>query len=203
MAEIENNEENNEWLLLLSKPWRKFFAKHAEIKSLKPFEWKEVHQVAYFAERYENHFGCRYAWSMTGAPSRCTEILLMRKVYGMLGTTSSGLIKSYIDWMFDSVIIPKKIRIRTIGYLLTPGLGNDFQSWRKIKKIVNRETTLPKMYQDIAERLDVSVNTYGELAFIKNALDQGPISEERLPYKKLIDQLYILGLEPEILSHLR
>jgi hypothetical protein len=49
----------------------------------------------------------------------------------------------------------------------------------------------------------VNINTYGELAFIKMALDQAPNSESRQKYKRLLLHLKSLGFEESQLEGLK
>ena len=120
----------------------------------------------------------------------------------MLNTTDMSVIRSYIDWIFDQKIIPGKIKIRSIGFLTTPGFGNEFNQYRAKKEKIIKSTELPARYRKVADDLDLPVATYGDLAFIKMALEQSPDSDARAPYKILFHDLIALGFEPTILNTL-
>jgi hypothetical protein len=187
---------------LLSKPWQKFLAKFKEIDNLPIAEWKEPHVLGYFCQRFETYYEQKFALSFRGAPSKCNEIYMIKKTMAMLNTTDMSVIRSYIDWIFDQKIIPGKIKIRSIGFLTTPGFGNEFNQYRAKKEKIIKSTELPARYRKVADDLDLPVATYGDLAFIKMALEQSPDSDARAPYKILFHDLIALGFEPTILNTL-
>jgi hypothetical protein len=187
---------------LLSKPWQKFLAKFKEIENLPIPEWKEPQLLGYFCKRYEKYFENKFALSFRGAPSKCNEIYMIKKVMAMLDTTDPEIVHQYIDWVFDCKIIPSKIKIRSIGFLTTPGFGNEFNVYRNKKIKIIKSTELPIKYQQLADTLNLPVSTYGDLAFIKMALDQTKDSEARAPYKKLFNNLIAIGFEPNVLNNL-
>lgn len=187
---------------LLSKPWQKFLAKFDEIDSLPISKWKEAHLLGYFCQRYQKYYEQKFALSFRGAPSKCNEIYMIKKTMAMLDTTDPEIVHNYIDWIFDCKIIPGQIKIRSIGFLTTPGFGNEFNQYRKKKQRIVKSTELPVKYQSIINDLDLQANTYGDLAFIKMALDQSPNSVAMAPYKLLFNKLVALDFEPEILNTL-
>ena len=187
---------------LLSKPWQKFLAKFDDIDKLSISEWKEAHLLGYFCRRYEKCFKKKFALSFRGAPSKCNEIYMIKKTMAMLDNIDPLVVKDYIDWVFDVKIIPSKIHIRSIGFLTTPGFGNEFNTYRSKKMKVSKSTELPSKYQQVAETLNLPVITYGDLAFIKMSLDQSPDNESRAPYKVLFKNLIALGFEPQVLDTL-
>ena len=84
---------------------------------------------------------------------------------------------------------------------MTAGLGNEFNLQRKENGIIKRSTTLPQEYKDIANEIGLPVETYGELAFIKQALDQS--SEGREEYAMFYKKVLMVGLDSEVLLNLR
>lgn len=187
---------------LLSKPWQKFLTKFNDIDNLSIKEWKEVHILGFFCRRYEKCFQQKFALSFRGAPSKCNEIYMIKKTMAMLNSTDPMVIHDYIDWIFDFKIIPNKIKIRSIGFLTTPGFGNEFNQYKIKKEKIGKFTELPTKYQKVADVLDLPVSTYGDLAFIKMALDQSSDNESRIPYKVLFRDLIALGFEPTVLNDL-
>jgi hypothetical protein len=187
----------------LSKPWQKFFAKFQEIETLKNSKWTDVHQLAYLCQRYERHYGRKFAFSLMRAPSKCTEIVLIKKMCAMLGTTNARTIREYIDWVFDHKIIPYNLQIRSLSYFMTPGLGNEFHFFFSKKNKIEKSTELPQEYQEIITSLDLPVATYGDLAFAKHALEESPDNEARAPYKELFSRLYSIGFDPTVLKDMR
>lgn len=187
---------------LLSKPWQKFLAKFDEIETLKNSQWKEVHLLAYFCKKYEEHYRMKFALSFRGAPSKCNEIYMIKKIMYMLDSTNMRTIRAYIDWVFNEKIIPGRLKIRTIGFLTTPGFGNEFNMYQTVQTKIVKTTELPFEYKQIATSLDLEVSTYGDLAFVKMALDAAPESESRAPYKILFTNLMAIGFEPSVLNNL-
>ncbi len=188
---------------LLPKVWQNFFAKFAEIQELKNSKWKDVHQLAYLTQRYEKLYGKKFVFSLKGAPSKCPEMVFIKKMCAMLGTSNARTIREYIDWVFDKKIIPNKMKIRSLTFFMTPGLGNEFYLYRTEQNRIDKTTQLPNEYKEIIESLGLPVSTYGDLAFAKLALDQAPESPSRAPYKQLFNQLFAVGFELEIIKDLK
>ncbi|HVI43050.1 MAG TPA: hypothetical protein VM577_20780 [Anaerovoracaceae bacterium] len=198
MADIKDDATS-----LLSKPWRNFFDKFAEIDQLKNSKWKEIHQLAYICRRYEQYYGRKFSFSLKNAPSKCPEIVLVKKMCAMLGTTNARTIREYIDWIFDEKIIPKDMKIRSLAFFMTPGLGNEFFIKRVEKNKIDKTTELPNEYKEVVDSLGLPVSTYGDLAFAKCALEEAPNSESRAPYRQLFDKLAAMGFDSMVLNGLR
>lgn len=201
------SEKITDTVQLLSKPWQKFLAKFKDIEALPTSEWKEVHLLGYFCQRYERCYQQKFALSFRGAPSKCNEIYMIKKTMVMLNTLSSDVVKLYIDWVFDGKIIPGKIKIRSIGFLTTPGFGNEFNQYRAKKEKIVKSTELPIKYQEIIDGLGLPVYTYGDLAFVLMALDQSSTdqiteSHHLMSYKNLFKYLIAVGFEPATLNNL-
>lgn len=186
----------------LSKPWQKFLTKFNEIEIVKISQWKEVHLLAYFCKRYESLYGKKFALSFKGAPSKCNEIYIIKQMIFMLNSINMKTLRMYIDWVFDNKIIPSNLKIRSIGILLTPGFGNEYNLYAEAKSKIVKTTELPVEYKQIANTLQLQVSTYGDLAFIKLALEASPNSESRAPYKVLFNNLMAIGFEPSVLNNL-
>lgn len=193
----------NEALNLLSKPWRNFLEKFKEIDGLKVCKWKEVHHLAHITRRYEQLYNVSFALSFKGPPSKCTEIVLVKKMCAMLDTTNPIKIKTYIDWVFDRKIIPHNMRIRSLAYFTAPGLGNEFNLFWKDRNRIQKATELPMEYQVLAVQLDLSISTYGDVAFVHSALEQDSESESRRPYKQFMNGLIALGFDTDVLKEIK
>lgn len=186
----------------LSKPWQKFFDRLKDHQNLKPAYWNEAHLLGYLTFRFHQHYQVPFAFSFQGSPSKCTEMVLIKKMCAMLGTSNPLKIKAFIDWCFDTQIIPKKLKIRTLAYFMTQGLGNQFQfAWNE-KNTISKTTELPKDYLEVIVQLDLPVQTYGDLAFVCRSLEENPEDESRLPYRQLLTQLQALGFDPEQLNNI-
>ncbi|KKN70810.1 hypothetical protein LCGC14_0427020 [marine sediment metagenome] len=191
------------YLNLLSKPWRKFFKKFAEIETLPNSEWKPVHQLAHFSLRYARHFGKRFSVSIKGAPCRCTEVYMLKRIGGMLSTSNQKTLREYIDWVFDTKIIPSKRKIRSLGFFANTNFCNEFHMYIAEKNRIYRHTELPKEYKQIAESLDIPASTFGDLAFAKGAIDMSGDTDSVVTYRTLFNELYKIGFEFEMIKDLR
>ena len=120
----------------------------------------------------------------------------------MLNTSNPRTIREYIDWVYDYKIISKKIKIRKISFFLQLGLANEFYLYRDEKNKISKATELPSEYQSIANKFDLPVYTYGDLAFAKQALDQSPDIDCYMLYQKMFNELYSIGFEVDVLREL-
>lgn len=187
---------------LLSKPWQKFISKlHSEFKTVDIINWKEIHFLGYFISRFESHYQRSYALSFQGPPSKCTEIVIVRKIITAIGH-SNAVVKNYIDWIFECILIPKKVSIRNISYLLSNGITNDYLGKLAKSQKITKTTELPTEYKKVIEELDLSLHTYGDLIFVKKALSESPDAPSYQPYKNLFIKLNSLGFKSEILEQI-
>lgn len=200
MAKITFSEE---YLQILPKSWQRFFKKFAECETLPHSEWKPLHLVAHFAEAYHNHYGKNFSFSVKGAPSKCTEIYMIKRVMAMLGTTNQKIVAEYITWVFENKLKGTSKKIRSLGFLANNQFCNEFHLARTEAAKIKRSTTLPEDYLKIATNLDVPVMTFGDLAFAKQAIDMDPDNEEIECYRNLFHELYKIGFEFEMLKDLR
>jgi len=182
----------------LSKHWQKFFKRFDEIDTLKVSQWKEVHFLAYICKRFKDTFGRNFSVTIQNCPSKSPDIYAIKRIIAMLGTTNMRTVKEYIDWVYDKKIVPKRTRIRKVGYFLTSGFGNEFYFDRKQAPKIKRSTELPDDYKRVATTLGVSASTYGDLAFIKMAADQSQSS----PYNVLFANLEAMGFDLDILKEI-
>lgn len=186
----EKMEEN--YLAGLSKPWQKFFKRFDEIDSLKVSEWKEVHILAYICKKFEERFDRKFAITIKGAPSKCSEIYLVKRIGAMLATTNKNTIKEYIDYIYEYKV--KKNPFRTIGFFIVSGFANEFLQYKAKKtKEFDRSTEVPEVYKTIAQELGLTIKTYGDLAFIQMSLDRSEDKESN--YYILMGNLELMGLD--------
>jgi len=195
-------QQRQDSLEFVSKPWVNFFKKFSEIESMQVSKWKPLHQLAYFDKRFRDHFKKNFVYTLNGAPSKCKEIVLIKKIYAMLATNSSKIVKEYIDWVFDSKIIPKNMTIRTLAYFLTSDIGNEFYACKKEKERITRSKELPEQFKNIINEFDIPASTYGELAFIKDALDKNFNIGNVDKYKDMLFKLESYGFDVNTLTNL-
>lgn len=198
-------EEKPEIILndIMSVHWRKFLDKFSEIDSLPLEKWKEVHFLSHICRRYEAFYKKKFALSFKGAPSKSSEIYLIRRMFLMLNTNDKNYIKNYIDWCFDKKIIPQNLKIRTLAFFGNSNSVNEFNALVQESNKIVRSKELPEQYRGIASSLNISVSSYGDLAFIKMALDQDPDAPSRAPYRELFSKLQSVGFDLSILENLK
>ena len=112
-------------------------------------------------------------------------------------------VKEYVDWIYDQKIIPQKKKIRTLAFFMTQGLGNEFFFFKGESEKISRSTPLPPEYKSIADTLKVRVSTFGDLAFISQAVKQAPNSKSRAPHRSLLEHLKSLGFDESDLEGMK
>ena len=186
--------------LLLSKVWQNFLTRMNSFNSVDPASWKDYHLLGYFCHRFQNHYQRPYALGFNGtAPGKCSEIVIIKKAMAAIGQ-SSTVVKNYIDWIFDCNIIPNKTVIHKISYLISGGLVNKYLILQSKAKKITKTTPLPSEYTSLIADSNLPIETYGDLAFAQQAVDEAP--NDRASYKNLLDQLYSIGLKRETLASL-
>lgn len=183
-----------------NKRWETFFKKIQAFSQLPTPQWKPMHLLGYFCSRYAQHFGHPFAFTFNTAPSKCPELFLLKKISAALNTEAPSIIKSYIDWVFDKQIIPQKRQVRSLGYLVSPSFANTFLQESKPK--ITRASPVPSEFQSFAEFHQVELSTYNDLVMIYLALQEDSTSEARQPYKRLLEQLFKVGLSEKTIQTL-
>ncbi len=214
MAEVKQNteldliskldKERIDSLEFVSKRWKTFFNKFKQIENpeLKVSQWTPLNLLSYFDKRFRECFKKNFVYSMNTTPCRCTEIVLIKKLFAMLSTTNTRTIKEYIDWVFDKKVIGKNLNIRTLAFFMNHQLGNEFLTFKANEAKITRSKELPAIYTNVIKEYNFPIITYGELAFIKDALDKNLNIGEIDKYKDMFLKLYSYGFEDEILKNL-
>lgn len=197
----ELKEERTAALQYLPKRWQTFFNKFEEIETIKVSQWKPVHILAYFDKRFREHYKKNFAYTCKPVPGRCVEIVLVKQMIAMLGTTNMRTIKEYIDWVFDEKIIPRNMKIRTLAFFGTAGMANEFFQKKAAKDRITRSSIIPDSYKQVANECGVSAATYGDLAFIKMAINSRD-DDSIKNYREFFDRLYSIGFEDVVIKEL-
>lgn len=184
--------------------WKKFYDKQKEFETLPLENWKEKHLLCYTLDRFQQVFNRQYILSFKTAPSKCTELILIRKIFGVFSASSSSpqTVKNYIDWVFDKKLIPKNTQIRSFAIFLNSTVLNEYAEYLNKKNQINRATELPQEYKQVAETLNLPVFTFGDLAFVKLSIEQDPDNIEKAPYKQLLQTLTVMGFETKLLNNI-
>lgn len=149
----------------------KYFNRFKEIETLDISNWKTVHLLSYFCKKYKEMLGEDYSWKFNNEnPTKCFEVWQMNTLSSKL-SSNPKILKDYIDWAFDTLVKDKKYRPRSISFLtkeeaVVPYKMNVLFAGQN-NTTVSRSTLLPPNYKDTLEKMaNISINTYGELAFI-------------------------------------
>jgi hypothetical protein len=188
----------------LSKPWQKFFIRLVEIDSKPINKWNEYHILSYFLRKYYEAYQIPYALTYAGAPLSCTEIKLLKKVYTLLSTTDQRKVKAYIDWMFEDIVSKKKFQIKGITVLLGNSFANEFLRFYKKQNSITKQTELPDEYKNLADECGLTIDTYGSLLFVMNALkNTTDPNEDFMPEsKQFIQKLKMHSFDFDVLKGL-
>lgn len=179
--------------------WRRFKERLDNYDQIPVSEWKEENFLGHILKRYKDFMGFEFTLSYSGPPSKCKEIFCIRRMLLALSMDEDPeSIKKYIDWVFDTVIIPQKVTITSIAYFFTINFILHFKQSLRKQKVIDRTTVLPQTYIDIALKFDMELSTYGDLALAKVAIDQG-MDPDNL-YFNIINEIKQAGFDDSILN---
>lgn len=149
----------------LSKPYQAFFGKFAEIDTLEVSQWKSVHLIAHMARRYKDFYGIDYTFRLNStAPGKCYEMYQMGKLTQMI-TKDPTILKAYIDWVWQKKVIERKKRITSFALFVDANVVNEYK-WQIIDNQIDRTTPLPTNILTLAQATDITIKSFGDLAFI-------------------------------------
>jgi hypothetical protein len=181
--------------------WRKF-KERLNLYIETPIEqWKEEHFLGYILNKYKEQMDAEYPLSYSGPPTKSKEIYCIRRMILGLGTENPVIIKAYIDWVFETKI-QQKVIVSSIAFFFTTDFILKFKQFQRQKNKVTRVTQLPDNYKCLAESLEIEINTYGDLAFAKVAIENDPQNELYTPYQHLFAELVKLGFNEKLLQGL-
>lgn len=161
------NDVGGELTDLPNEKYKKFFEKFKEIDLIKIEDYKPAHLIAYWAQKYKNHYNVDYKFKFNSpSPSKCFEIFQIKKLSQMM-TSNPVLLKQYIDWIFENQIVKAKRRITSISFITTEEHVNYYKlnillAPKLGTTTVNRSTELPEQYKQLLS----NCSTYGDLSFL-------------------------------------
>lgn len=185
--------------------WRRFQERLDAYSSVPLSEWKAEEALGHIFKRYTDHYDIDFSLSYSGPPTKCSEIYCTKRMMSMLGGEDPNMemVKGFIDWSFDSVIIPKKLQIESLAFFFSQKLVREFKAKYKKSKKITRATQLPKNYEAVISSLGFDdIVTYGDLAFVKMAIDSDPENDSYRCYDKLFTSLKGEGFNSGILDTL-
>lgn len=183
--------------------WRKFKERLEIFDKIPLKEWKYEEVLGYIFKRYSSIYDIDFSLSYSGPPSKCSEIYCIKRMMSVLGTEDPKMSKDFIDWTFDTIIIPKKMQIESLAFFFTTKLIREFKSKFKKSKKITRSTQVPSSIEKIIEDMGFDdIVTYGDLAFAKKAIEMNPDNQAYKPYFKLFDELGNSDFDIKILESL-
>lgn len=182
--------------------WRRFSERVYNFENVPLSDWKEEEVLGYLLKRYRDCYDIDFSLSYSGPPTKSPEMYCVRRMMTTVGTEKGWILKQYIDWVFDTIIIPQKTKIQGLAFFFTQRICNQFKVLFRKNNRITRTTELPTPYVNIAVELGLSVCTYGDLAFAKMALDQSPDRDDLSSYSALFNKLKGVGFDSAILNGL-
>jgi hypothetical protein len=183
--------------------WRRFKKDLDKYADVPVKDWQEKQVLGHIMKRYKDLMGIDFSLSYVGAPGKSKEIFCIRKLMLNLGTEDGIMLKRYIDWVFDTIIVPKGVTLTSIAYFFV----NEFilafkKELNKSKPKVTRATDLPDDIKTCAANLSLDIKTYGDLAFAKVALREDPGNKDLEKYFDLFVELRRYGFDDSVLGSL-
>ena len=153
-----------------NEKYRKFFNKFNEIDALDVAQWKVVHLIGLFCRKYKEIYQIDYAWKFnTELPNKSFEVWKIKTLCAKL-SANPKILKDYIDWVFEVEVPKTKAKFRSISFLTQEERVNYYKLnillAGQTNSSIDRSTPLPSTYQDILKETNLSINTYGDLAFL-------------------------------------
>lgn len=183
--------------------WINFEKKLRNFEQVPLQDWTEVEILGYLFKRYSDHYDMDFTLSYSGPPTKCSEMYCIRRMLTTIGTQKGWIAKDYIDWVFNTQIIPKKVNITSLGFFFTRKFCQQFRRIFREKNKISRTTVLPPDYISLVHNLNLDhIETYGDLAFAQMAIKNEPDRDDTETYSRLFQQLNDLGLNEEILNNL-
>lgn len=184
--------------------WRRFKQRLDKYDETPPANWKDEHALGHILKRYKDQVGVDFSLSHSGPPTKSKEIYCIRRMILALGTEDGQVIKNYIDWLFDTIVIPKNITISSIAFFFTADFIFKFKQKLRRNNKITRTTQLPVQYCQLLTNLNITdISTYGDLAFAKLAIDQDPDNIEYAIYIEMFNKLSGVGLDIDQLKSLK
>lgn len=182
--------------------WKKFKAKLALYDQEPVSDWTEVNLLGHLLKRYRDYMGTEYTFQYNSAPGKCRELYCIKRTISLLDINDNQKIKDYIDFVYDTYIIPSKVTINTLAYFFTANFIFEFKKKLHQASIVRRTSELPPPYKKVLSDLGIDLATYGDLAFAKVAIDNDPNNSDLGTYVSMFSELKTIGFDIGVLERL-
>ena len=181
--------------------YKKFFNKFDETETLEVAQWKVAHLLGYFTKKYKEVYKTDYSWKFNNpSPSKCFEVWQINTLAARL-SANPQILKDYIDWAFTTIVPKAKRRLTSISFMTREEVVNDYKlsvllAGQKSLN-VDRSTTLPTTYQNVIKELtNLSIKTYGEMAFISQ---MDPLPDN---ISQALHKITEMGFDREVLKRI-
>ena len=172
----------------ISPLYTRFFEKLKEIDKLDVKEWNTNHVIGYFCKKYRHQYNMDYSFRFNQIPSKSYEVFQVKRLASML-STNPVVLKDYIDWLFEKKVVERKRKITSIGFLSTIELVNEYKFKVLMPRLngqepeIKRTDELPPSYLLVLQNANISVTTYGDLTFLKKAMEND--EQHKVVFEKL------------------
>lgn len=179
--------------------YKQFFDKFPEIETLDVNEWKPVHILAYFCKKYHEQYNVKYGFKFNSpSPQKCFEVFQVKRL-AMLLSSSPNILKEYIDWVYEIKAVKAKRRLTSISFMTVEGIVNEYKMnvllAGKKNLNVDRSTLLPDRFKAAFQDIGITVNSYGDLAFLSQM-------EQTVEITGAFEKLDTLGFDRDVLSRI-
>jgi len=204
----KQKETGGELTDLPNQKYEEFFSHFSEIDTLPIEQYKVVHLVGYFANKYKQLYDIDYAWKFNSPkPSSSFEVFQIKKLAQQLSSNPSILI-GYIDWVFANKVPNLKKRFTSISFLTREDILKEYKFnillANQTQLNISRATILPSEYQQIIlEGNGTRLSTYGDLVFTQQARQAGAFSTTfNETWDACLAKLELLGFNKDILKRI-
>lgn len=159
--------------------YERFFEKFKNLDSTDVKNWDKTLILAYFCKKYKEKYSEDFVFRFnTPQPSKCFEVFVINKLCINL-SSNPEILKTYIDYIFDTKIKNAKRKITSINTLDDIKYLSVFKTKylnNSIEIKIDRTTSLPKDVLDVVRLINENILTYGDLAFVMKAGGQQAIT---------------------------
>lgn len=196
---MNNKELGGELTEAPNDQYKKFFEKFKEIETSDVTEWKTAQVLGYFVDLYNKTYHTKYQFKFNSpSPSKSFEVFQIKKLAMQL-SSSPNILKDYIDWVFANKVTKAKRKLTSISFLTNEGTLSEFKKILLSGKTplnVDRSSSLPEKFRDVFSKINIKVNTYGDLAFLSQISD---MPEEVIQAFIIIEEM---GFDKTILTRI-
>jgi len=202
MKDNDNELTGGELSDIPNDKYKKFFIKFEEIKTLPVQNWKPVHLLGFFISKFQETFGAPYQFKFNSpSPSKCFEVFHIKKLGSVLSSKPNTL-KEYINWIFEEKVGIDGKKFRSISFLTNEDIVKEYKLKMMSKSKIDRTTLLPNQIKECFAKFP-DINTYGDLAFYRQALLNSSDMDTVRQWLVALDKATDNGLDVEILRTIK